>query len=255
MELNITNIQHFSVGDGKGIRTTLFLKGCNLKCPWCHNPETLCSAPTRMEYKNKPAEVLGKRIETRELLCELLEDKAFFEESGGGVTISGGECMLQAKGVAELASLLRENGVSVLIDTAGNVPYSAFEATNGKADGYLFDFKSADREKLFNKTGANLSLVYENLVKLLKDGQNVRVRIPLIPDFNTDTEDIEKICGLLRSANVTEVDLLPFHRLGSGKYEAMGQTYEYAKTEPLTKEELSKIEQQYKKHFKVYTER
>ncbi len=255
MQINISNIQHFSVGDGNGIRTTVFFKGCNLHCLWCHNPETISGEAEVLTYKNKKPETVGRKVECEDILPELLEDKAFFLESGGGVTLSGGECMLQYEGVAHLASLLKNEGVEVLVDTAGCVPYKAFEKTNGIVSGYLYDFKSADKEKLKEYTGANLDLVYSNLQNLLRDGQNVLLRIPLIPGFNTDKKSIEDISERLKEAGVEKVYLLPFHRLGSGKYTALGRDYAYKDTEPLTKEELAEISAQYEKKFKVIMEK
>lgn len=255
MRINISNVQHFSVGDGAGIRTTLFFKGCNLHCLWCHNPETISAKAQVLKYKNKAPETIGRFVECDEVLPELLEDKAFYVESGGGVTFSGGECMLQYEGVAHLASLLKKEGVEVLVDTAGCVPYEAFEKTNGTVSGYLYDFKSADAEKLKKYTGADLELVYSNLKKLLADKQNVLLRIPLIPGFNTDEKSTNDIIAYLEEAGVKTVYLLPFHRLGSGKYVALGKDYAYKDTEPLTKEELFEISSQYEKKFKVIIEK
>ena len=164
--LNISNIQHFSVGDGSGIRTTVFFKGCNLCCPWCHNPENLSPQPVRLDYRSvKKTELIGRCISVDDILPELLEDKDFYIASGGGVTFSGGEVMLQAKSAAELARKLKENGVTVMVDTAGCVPYSNFTLLNGIVDGYLFDFKTADSEK-YRQIGGDLSLVTENVKQI-----------------------------------------------------------------------------------------
>ena len=213
MKLNISNIQHFSVGVGKGIRTTIFFKGCNLCCPWCHNPENLSASPSVLNYSaTGKTEILGKQITATELLPELLEDKEFYEQSAGGVTLSGGEVMLQVDGVKELCETLKGNGISVLIDTAGCVPYKAFEKLNPLVEGYLFDFKTADERK-YREIGGDLKTVTQNLVKLISEGIEVQVRIPLIPDFNTDKESIVKICDALTNIGIREVELLPFHRL------------------------------------------
>ena len=241
--LCISDIQHFSVGDGDGIRTTVFFKGCNLRCPWCHNPENLQFAPVTLFYKNlNKTEVKGKQVSSEEILPELLEDKDFYDESGGGVTLSGGEVMLQAEGAAELAKQLLDSGVLVLIDTAGCVPYSAFEKLNPVVQGYLFDFKTADPEK-YKQIGGNLQLVTENIQKLLKEDVKLYIRIPLIPGFNTDTKSLLDICKHLTSIGIQTVDLLPFHRLGSGKYEALGLDYPYAHISPLSQTELNNISQ------------
>ncbi len=253
--LNISNIQHFSVGDGQGIRTTVFFKGCNLRCPWCHNPETISPEKCLLKYQNKAKpEVCGRQTTADEILPELLEDKIFYETSGGGVTLSGGEVMLQAEAIVELCQKLKQNNVSVLIDTAGCVPYNYFEKINEFVTGYLFDFKTANSEK-YKQIGGNLQLVSENIQKLIADNVVVRIRIPLIRDFNGDEKSIKDICEYLKNIGITEVDLLPFHRLGVAKYNAMGLDYAYKDQPPLSKAELKNIEQQYAKYFKVNIER
>lgn len=255
MLLNISNIQHFSTGDGEGIRTTVFFKGCNLRCPWCHNPENLSAAPSVMRYKAiDKTETLGKKVEIEDILPELLEDKDFFLQSGGGVTLSGGEVMLQADDVAVLVKKLNEYGISVLIDTAGCVPYKEFEKLNPLVQGYLFDFKTADERK-YMEIGGDLKIITQNLERLISDGMNVQVRIPLIPDFNTDENSIFEICEQLKTIGIKEVELLPFHRLGSAKYEALSLDYQYKNYEPLSKDKLHEITKQYSKFFNVIIER
>lgn len=252
--LNISNIQHFSVGDGDGIRTTVFLKGCNLRCPWCHNPENLSTSPVLMRYRsNGKTETLGQFVTVDDIIDELLEDKQFFDESNGGVTISGGEAMLQSSELLPLVKLLHENSVSVLIDTAGCVPYESFQKLNPFVTGYLFDFKTGEEQK-YRDIGGSLELVTNNIRKLWEDGMKVVIRIPLIPNFNTSMQSINVICERLCDIGVDSVELLPFHRLGSSKYEAMGLDYAYKNQQPIPKEELKNIEAIYKAHFKVKTE-
>ena len=252
--LNISNIQHFSVGDGDGIRTTVFFKGCNLRCPWCHNPENLSANPVTLRYQTThKTELLGRLVSPEEILAELLEDLDFYRESNGGVTLSGGEAMLQASEIMPLLKLLKGNGVSVLVDTAGCVPYAAFQKLNPFVTGYLFDFKTAD-EKQYREIGGNLSVVMENIRRLREDGMGIWIRIPLIPGFNTSPSAIRAICECLRDMRIEQVELLPFHRLGSAKYEAMGLAYAYKTQQPLTKEELSEIEAIYKTYFSVKIE-
>ncbi len=255
MLLNISNIQHFSVGDGKGIRTTVFFKGCNLCCPWCHNPENLTFSPVILNYINThKTEVLGKKVTIEDILPEILEDRDFFIQSDGGVTLSGGEVMLQADGAAALIKELNKYKIPVLIDTAGCVNYNEFEKLNPLAEGYLFDFKTADEAK-YSQIGGNLTLITKNLENLISDGAQVHIRIPLIPDFNTDKESVFNICEHLKSIGIKEVELLPFHRLGSAKYEAMGLEYLYKNYEPFSKGELERINKQYSQYFTVIIER
>lgn len=255
MYLTISNIQHFSTGDGKGIRTTVFFKGCNLHCPWCHNPENLTAAPSVMHYRAiRKTEVLGRQLTVEEILPELLEDRDFFLQSGGGVTVSGGEAMLQVDGVAELAERLGEYGVPVLVDTAGCVPQEAFEKLNPLVEGYLFDFKTADAGR-YREIGGDLATVSRNLARLLAEGVNVQLRIPVIPDFNDDRASVLKICEHLKGLGVERVDLLPFHRLGSAKYEALGLEYAYKNRPPFSEDALGELVWLYSEYVKVTVER
>ena len=251
--VTISNIQHFSVGDGPGIRTTVFFKGCHLRCPWCHNPENLSPRPTVLRYGDRE-EIRGREVAAEALLPELLEDREFFEESGGGVTFSGGEVLLQAKEAARLARCLREAGVSVLVDTAGSVPWQAFAQIDPYVTGYLYDIKTADPEK-YRVIGGDRELVFSNLERLLQKGKRVEIRIPLIPGFNTAREDVAAICLALQELGIRAVTLLPFHRLGSGKYKAMGLHYAYAQCPPLTSAQLQELEEQYGRSFAVKTEK
>ena len=252
--LNISNIQHFSVGDGEGIRTTVFFKGCNLRCPWCHNPENLSTSPTVLSYSSTgKTETLGRLVSAKEILPELLEDKNFYDESNGGVTLSGGEAMLQASELVPLARLLKDNGVSVLVDTAGCVPYSYFQKLNPFVTGYLFDFKTAEEDR-YREIGGELALVVENIRRLREDGRTVLIRIPLIPGFNTSSSSTELICERLHDLGIEHVDLLPFHRLGSAKYNAMGLEYAYQAQQTLTAKELNGIASIYKKYFSIKIE-
>lgn len=253
--LFISDIQHFSVGDGDGIRTTVFFGGCPLHCPWCHNPEMIPRREVTLHFaSNGKTEVRGRNVTAEEILPELLEDIDFYKTSGGGVTLSGGEVLLQADGAAELSRMLLDQGVSVLIDTAGNVPYSAFQAVDPYVSGYLYDYKSGSPQKYADIIGGKLSLITDNLANLLSSGKPVRIRIPLIPGFNTDAASIDEICRNLTALGLKAVDLLPFHRLGSSKYTAMGLDYLYKDTQPLQKAQLEEIRKRYAEHFAVTIE-
>ena len=255
MHLKVSHIQHFSVGDGPGIRTTIFLKGCNLHCPWCHNPETISGEEQTLYYEAMGRrEVCGRKLSVEEILREVLMDRDFYTESGGGATISGGEALLQAEGVAILARSLKRENISVWLDTAGNVPWDAFERTGDWVDGYLYDYKAGTKEQYAGAIGGNLDLVGDNLRRLLAEGRRVRVRIPLIPGFNTDEASISLMCSNLRSLGAGMVDLLPFHRMGSNKYRALGLRYAYEKTPLLTEDEIRGIRQRYGTWFQTNVE-
>ena len=255
-KIMITDIQHFSVGNGSGIRTTVFFKGCNLRCPWCHNPETVPFTQTKLFYAHlHKTEICGKEMSVTEVVAELMEDKDYYVESGGGVTFSGGEVMLQVDGALELAKLLKQEGISLIVDTAGNVPYEFFQKINPYTEEYLYDFKTGSPEKMQAVIGGNMERITGNLKKLLKEEKQVRVRIPMIPDFNTSMEDVREICMRLQEIGVTEVDLLPFHRMGSGKYEAMGLEYLYKDTKPMSNKQAEEIAALYTPYFKVNIEK
>lgn len=304
MKEKVFDIQRFSVDDGPGIRTVIFLCGCPLSCIWCHNPEgmraacrLLCNADRCVACEacgnvcpqgahsfraaDTKGDIMLEHIIDRDIcvacgectrVCpedalrlscselgvddafrELVSDLPFYKNSGGGVTFSGGEAMLQAESLAHLAQLLRDRGISVLIDTAGCVPYSLFEALRGKTDGYLFDFKTADAEK-YKEIGGDLALVTENIRRLLADGERVEIRIPLIPRFNTDDQSVSGICAALTDLGIKSVTLLPFHRLGSAKYEAMGLKYAYETQAPLSRDDIHAVKSEFEKHFTVTVE-
>ncbi|MBQ4065210.1 MAG: radical SAM protein, partial [Clostridia bacterium] len=180
MNLLVSDIQHFSTGDGPGIRTTVFLKGCPLHCPWCHNPETISAAPQTLTFSQTGKTVLyGREMPLDAVIRDVMEDVDFYAASGGGVTVSGGEPLLQAEGVARLAESLQQQGVSTLIDTAGCVPFSAFERVMPYTERFFFDYKSDSPEIYRNVIGGSLDLVRENLSRLIADGAKVHVRIPL----------------------------------------------------------------------------
>ena len=256
MKLNISDIQHFSLGDGDGIRTTVFFKGCNLHCPWCHNPETISPKTQVLHFPNELCEkVCGKEMTIDEIFEDILTDKEFYEESGGGVTFSGGEVLLQADGASELAKKLFENNISVIVDTAGNTDYCQFQKLNPFTTEYYFDFKAVSAEDYKKVIGGDFELIVNNIKHLLKDGKKVRARIPLIPNFNTSQQYSEKMCKVLKDIGIKYVDLLPFHRMGSAKYKALGLKYEYENCPPMSIKDAQKIEKIYQKYFQTKIEK
>ena len=244
----VFNIQHFSVGDGDGIRTTVFFHGCNLHCPWCHNPESF--TPTAVP------DLRCKQRSIESILAEILEDRDYYGNDGG-VTFSGGEVLLQAETAAKLARLVKEAELSLFVDTAGlaqDITNCMFEMLNPFTDVYLFDYKTASADQYASAIGGDLALIRENIRRLLADGKEVRIRIPLIPGFNTDAASVDAICEELSALGIRRVELLPFHRLGSGKYETLGLDYAYRHTSPLTKETLTAITDRFAADFAVSVE-
>jgi pyruvate formate lyase activating enzyme len=230
MTINIFNIQHFSTGDGPGIRTTVFFEGCNLRCPWCHNPESFF-------YGNKPREI-------DDIVNEVMSDEEFYTQSGGGVTLSGGEPLFNETGCTELLRRLKEKGLNTIVDTALAVDGVNLTAIAAYTDTFFVDIKTADSDKFKAVCGGSLETLTGNIDKLYKLGADIVLRIPLIPDFNMDNDSTDGIITLVRHYNMP-VTLLPFHRLGSAKYKQLGLEYKYAGIEPSPEDEIEKIRQKF----------
>ena len=247
----IFDIVRGSTVDGPGIRTTVFFKGCNLDCAWCHNPEgkslfpqlaffgekcsgcgacarvcpkgnnecLLCGACVSV-CKTGARKIYGKSLSMDEIFDEIKKDKLFYDACGGGVTFSGGECMLYPEFLAGVAKMCKNANISVAIDTAGCVPYEYFEAVMPYADVFLYDIKciSADRHKKF--TGKDNRIILKNFEKLIKTDKRVIVRVPVIDGFNSDDGEMKKIRDYLADKNV-ETEYLKYHSMGESKKTAL----------------------------------
>lgn len=253
--LNISHIEHNSEGYGKGTRTVVFFKGCSLKCPWCCNPENVSFSPAFMKIEgiSEPV-VYGREYSVDEVFEEIMQDKEIFDRTNGGVTFSGGECMLHADSILPLAKKLKENGISITIDTAGNVRFNAYNKLNPYVDEYLYDYKTASEGKFSRIVGGDLTLVTDNLKKLISTGANVRIRVPLIPDFNISSGAVSHICDNLVHLGIKDIDLIPFHRDASGKYKALGLDYPYMNVSEIDDETLEHLKSEYKKFFNIRIE-
>ena len=261
MNALISDIKRFAVHDGDGIRTTVFLKGCPLKCVWCHNPESIGFKPQIAFYENKcigcgeckrdgftpdqclgEAKVLyGKEMSVGELLPLLLEDKDFYETSGGGVTLSGGECLCQADFCAELLKKLKENGINTAVDTCGFVPKESIDKVAEYTDIFLYDIKAIDENVHIKCTGQSNKLILENIKHIDSLGKAIEVRIPYVPEWNSD--QIGKIAEFLKDlTNVKAVKVLPYHNYAGSKYAALGMENTLPKILP-TDEEIKRAEE------------
>ena len=239
----ITDIKHFAIHDGDGIRTTVFFKGCPLRCVWCHNPECISAEAQEAFYAHKciscgeckredftfddclgRARVkYGREVNIDELLEELLADRDFYESSGGGVTLSGGECLLQADFCAELLERVKKEGISTAVDTCGCVPWKNIEKVLPFTDVFLYDLKAVDDNVHKRCTGASNKLIIENLRRLDSFGASVEIRIPYVPEYNSG--EIEKMAELIRTLkHVSTVRFLPYHDLARSKYAALGMS-------------------------------
>lgn len=280
----ITNIQKYSIHDGDGIRTTVFFKGCPLKCRWCHNPETqkfhkqvlvdqekctgcgscvlACPNSAVIVEENKAKtdfskcdtcgtctmfclnnirEVAGKEYSVRELIKELKKDEMFYEESGGGVTLSGGEVMcMDMDFIESLVKGLHRLGIAVAIDTCGFAPYDNFKRILPYTDTFLYDIKliNSDRHKEF--TGVENGRILGNLARLSAEHARIYIRIPVIKGVNADDENLCEIIEWLLEHKicVAQVNLLPYHNTGSHKYSRLGTAYGGEEFQTPTEDEM-----------------
>ena len=213
MHAFIFNIQQFSIHDGPGIRTTVFFQGCPLKCVWCHNPEGIPQYPENTDITHSTV----KKYTVDELLSEVLKDKVFFDESGGGVTFSGGEPLMQSEFLIEMLHKLKKAGVHTTIDTSGYAPHDIFRQVVSLCDLVLFDLKIIDNNKHKDYTGSGNSMIHKNLNFLAGSSIPFRIRIPLVNEMTAGDENIQEIAEILKSMKNIQIDLLSYHDLGTGK--------------------------------------
>lgn len=226
----IFNVQKFSVHDGPGIRTTIFFKGCPLACPWCHNPESQRFEAEMMEGRYGGRDAVGTYYPISELVRQAMQDQIFYERSGGGVTLSGGEVLAQPMGyIAELVRVLAEKGISVGIDTSGAVPFTAFESVLPYTDFFLYDMKLFDDERHRQYMGQGNKQILANLKRLSDAGAVLYLRLIMVDGVNTDGDrDIRPFQDWLQAQQirVETIHLLPYHELGRHKYEALQRPFQ-----------------------------
>ncbi len=281
----IMDIKHFAVHDGDGIRTTVFFKGCPLRCVWCHNPEGLSLAPSLSYIEKKcimcgecvsvcennvhtfdnsihiiqrdkcvacgkcenaclgdALRIYGNEMTVEQVLSEVLKDKEFYLESGGGVTLSGGECLLQWEFCRDLLNRLKENGISTAVDTCGAVPWKNIEAVIPFTDIFLYDVKAYGEEVHKNATGCTNKQILDNLKHLDRLGCKTEIRIPFVPEYNMC--EMEKIAQFLSTlSNITKVKILPYHNLAGSKYHAIGIENHILPEKLPTAEQIEKAKQ------------
>jgi pyruvate formate lyase activating enzyme len=223
----VFNIQRFSTHDGPGLRTTVFFKGCPLRCPWCHNPESVRFEPETMTSLDGRTELVGRFYPVEELVAEVAGDTLFFDHSGGGVTLSGGEVMVQDGAyVTELVTRLAARGISVGIDTSGLAATGRFRRLAPLVDFFLYDLKFIRDDDHTRWTGASNRLILKNLEVLAGLGATLYLRLILLEGLNTDEDIIEETMLWLKShaVRLAEVNLLPYHRFGLDKQAKLGWT-------------------------------
>ncbi len=289
----VFNIQQFSVHDGPGIRTIVFLKGCPLKCLWCSNPESQYSNPELAYNENKcigteecglclqacskgaikkatsqnkvfvdrklcincgecaqdcPAkalEMLGRYMDVNQILEVIQEDTLFYARSGGGITLSGGEPLLQAEFSFELLKEAKARGLDTAIETCGHTKWPNLEKVCEYLDTMFYDIKCIDAEKHKKYTGVSNDMILHNFQKLSGcfPGMPVIVRTPVVPGFNDTEKDISAVIDLIKEIPNVKYELLPYHRLGEIKYRRLGRNYSFAGVKPPENEKMTILRQ------------
>ena len=265
MNGTVFNVQKFCLHDGDGIRTCVFLKGCPLRCVWCHNPESLEKTPVMSFDKQKCSScgrclevcsarriengslkidrekctvcgrcaeiclgdangIIGKEVTASEVIKEVLKDKIFYDSSGGGLTVTGGEPSYQPDFTIELLSLARNSGISVAMETCGVGPRDFYEKAADLGTTFLYDIKCIDPERHRKLTGSDNAHIISNLHYLMDRGADIIIRLPLIPDCNDSDEDIASLSSFLNGnkGRYRYAEIMPYHTLGIGKAEKIG---------------------------------
>lgn len=262
----IFNIQRYCLHDGGGIRTVVFFKGCPLRCPWCSNPEsqgftteiikkesicTKCSSRSVYKCTLKPddcptgaLEELGKEYTIEEVIEEVKKDIVFYETTGGGVTLSGGEALSQGLFVVELLKELKKLGINTAIETTGVGSFDIINEVAEHVDTFLWDFKIMDKNKSTEIVNADIELIKSNFEKLMKKSAPAKVipRLALIPGYTSDMGNIREIIDFISPFRIKEVHILPFHQYGSSKYKALGRDYELKDVKLFAKDEIEVIQ-------------
>lgn len=238
----IFDIQRYSIHDGKGIRTIVFLKGCVLRCRWCCNPESQEYEIQTMMVDGKP-KVIGRDV-TVEQVMEIVErDRAYYRRSGGGLTLSGGESLCQPEFARALLAIAKQRGINTAMESMGCASYEMIASILPYLDTYLMDIKHTDPGKHKAFTGRSNELMLENARKIAAGGMTeLVIRVPVIPQFNDTPEEIADIARFAASLpSVRRIHLLPYHRLGQDKYDGLGRIYEMGDAEPPTGEQMQML--------------
>jgi pyruvate formate lyase activating enzyme len=282
----VFDIQRFSVHDGPGIRTTVFLKGCPLRCLWCHNPESqrvqpvlsfereicvMCGECVKVCSRNAQSVVDGERVIRRDLcvgcgkcvdacntnalvlkgktmtveevIREALRDELLYRKSGGGVTISGGEPLMQPTFTFSILRRMKEHNLHTAIETCGYAKWNTFERILEVTDLVIYDLKHMDSVRHKKFVGVGNDLILKNLKNVMKRNKEVLVRIPLIPDINDSDENLRKSAEFIRRLEIERVELIPYHEFAATKYEMLGIDYVLRVLKTYTSEQLEQKRQ------------
>lgn len=251
----IFSVKKYSVHDGPGIRVTFFMKGCPLNCIWCHNPEGIMPYPQEVMQTRKigqrefvEKEQAGMYYSVDEILGIILKEEVFMQQSGGGVTFSGGEPLSQPEFLLETLSACKEKGYHTAVDTSGYAPEEKLRMIIPFTDLFLFDIKHLDDRKHTELTGIPNGQILSNYRLLLDSGKDLMIRFPVIPGKNDDAVHLEQLRSFIndtKKANLVKLCLLPFHKTGSSKYKRFGMEYRMGETEQPSAERMREL----KKYF------
>lgn len=247
----IFNVKRYSIHDGPGIRVTFFMKGCSLNCMWCHNPEGISPFPETVTQTNRVGEREFSRSEdvgkyyTVENILEILEkERVFLNQSGGGVTFSGGEPMLQFEFLLETLRVCKANGYHTAVDTSGYSSAENYKSIIPFTDLFLFDIKHFDEAKHIEFTGVSNTGILANYCILLESGKDIMLRVPVIPGYNDDPDHLERLRQFLsetKNSSLKKISLLPYHKIGSSKYKRFNMPYSMGQVEPPSKERMNEL--------------
>lgn len=245
----IFDIQRFSVHDGPGIRTIIFLKGCMFRCKWCCNPEGQ-SFDIETLVMNGKEKIVGRDVTAGEIVDIVAADEAYYRRSGGGVTLSGGESLLQPEFAKAVFALCKARGINTAIETTGAVDFEKIKDVIPYIDYFLMDIKHMNSEKHKAYCGQGNERVLENAKKISALAKSYSVRVPVIPGFNDSLEEIAEIAKFSNSLkNVSKLHLLPYHRLGQDKYAGLGRVYELTGILPPDNAKMAELLREAKKYF------
>jgi len=250
----IFDIKKYAVHDGPGIRQTIFFKGCPLDCWWCHNPESrLCSEEVILEKKPLDGLVftgektIGKWMTVEEVMEIIEKEIVFFDESEGGVTFSGGEPLQQFDFLRALLKACREKDIHTTLDTTGFCNEEKFRKLIGEVDLFLFDLKLMDDVQHKKYTGISNRVILKNLISLVEAGEEVILRLPVVPGITNTRENLEALKKFIEPLNFStrKISLLPYHDFGKEKYEKFNMVNRLNGIKPLDKKELNQLKEEF----------
>lgn len=243
MKVRLSNIQRFCLTDGPGIRTTVFLKGCNLNCPWCANPENIDHNFTKYTDEDGDEKVFGYDIDIDDLYEELIKDKEYFKLNDGGVTFSGGEPLLQIKNLEPLLKKLKENNINICFETALEVPSELVKIALAYADEFIIDVKILDKEKAKKVLNGNIDLYYKNL-NLIKNNIGT-FRIPVTKEYTLEENHINELLRFFKKFPCKQIEIFKIHNFAQSKYKALNKPMKTFKE--VTDNDLENLKNEIKK--------